>query len=477
MEIFREIIYGTTDFQQKPLTNGSEIIDVKIDQTTTEICTTKLIRWNEAFSELLIPGEIPFGIGSPIVPTSVGTGEYQIFPKGFRAPFCWSTNIPFSNVKGSYQGKLSAYRQSISDYLNQDLLRPISLNADYSYEFVYNEQQLSKAIRASLEIGKWLDISGSYDFESKKERTKVIVRFVQPYFQIDADPISPEEYFETPPTEEEMKQYGVDEYGLLYVSKIVMGRQLFLMLESSDSREKIEKVLNAELNFWKVNGEFTNNEENAKIIQDSKLRIMVMGGDATRDAEVITNGLEGIKGFIDRGAEFDPKVNPGVPLSYQLKRLKDNTVFNTVIASEYPIRECEAIPQPPKTYNQTVHASPIEPHRMCPTKIGNGDRDFHGNGPKVSVDMRLYVKNNRELWVEVIWHLRETKTDWTEAKGDWDFKLWTAPSGHKIKKIKSVAQSSLTYTDTDHGWDYFNNISGFVKRVEVKGDEAGNDIG
>ena len=474
-EVFAEAIAGTIDPQQAPIA-GPEVVDETISQSTTEVCTTRTIRHNEAFGEGISLGELPFGISSPIMPASVVTGEHQILPAGKRAPFCWSTNLPVSKVKGTYQGELSAYRQSLSDYLEQDLLRPVAFSADYSYEFVYNEQHLARAIGASLKVGKWVNISGSYDFGSTQKKTKVIVRFVQPYFQIDADPVTPEEYFDNPPTEEEMERYGVDEYGLLYVSKIVMGRQLFLMVESSDSREKVEKALNAELKFWKVNGTFEYDEENVKIIRNSKLRIVVMGGDPTDGADLITNGLKGIEAYIQRGAKFDPKFNPGVPISYQLKRLKDNTVFNTVLASEYPVRECKAIAPPKETYTETVYASPIEPHRMCPKHIkGNGS--FGNNGPKVTVDARLYIRNKKELWVEIDWHLKETKSDWTEAKGNWNFRLWTAPSGHTIKKIKSGITSSLAYTDTDFAWDYFDNVSGFVRRFEVKGNEYKNAVG
>ncbi len=114
---------------------------------------------------------------------------------------------------------------------------------------------------------------------------------------------------------------------------------------------------------------------------------------------------------------------------------------------------------------------------LCPTHIG-GDREFDGHGPNVKASAALSIKNEKEIWVTLYLHAKETKSDWTEAEGRWERKLWSAPTGKIIVDIDTDKSSEASYTDTDHSLDRPSVQGGsLVSAFEIMGDTSGNDVG
>jgi hypothetical protein len=121
--------------------------------------------------------------------------------------------------------------------------------------------------------------------------------------------------------------------------------------------------------------------------------------------------------------------------------------------------------------------TPASITRLCPTHIG-GDREFKGHGPDVKVDATIRTRNSdREIWVTLHLHAKETRSDWTEAEGTWERKLWTAPTGKRIASIESDRFSEASYRDTNHSLDRPSVRGGaLVSKFEVMGDTGGNDV-
>lgn len=116
--------------------------------------------------------------------------------------------------------------------------------------------------------------------------------------------------------------------------------------------------------------------------------------------------------------------------------------------------------------------------RLCPELIG-GDKDFKGHGPRVEARATLSIRNNStEVWVDLYLHAKETTKNWTEAEGRWEEKLWTAPAGMVIHKIKTDIESNTSYNDSNHELDKPAIRGGsLVKQFEIMGDTEGNDVG
>jgi len=132
----------------------------------------------------------------------------------------------------------------------------------------------------------------------------------------------------------------------------------------------------------------------------------------------------------------------------------------------------DEVEEPPERVVQ-VDVGPIEympPHTR-------GDRDFGGHGPNVTCVVRVFVRNQTQLWASVFMRASETRSDWTTASGQREFQLYNhrAP----IAEILSDTVSSHFYRDDDHEEDVFTTSAGelvsqFTFVGDTRGDEAGN---
>ena len=95
-----------------------------------------------------------------------------------------------------------------------------------------------------------------------------------------------------------------------------------------------------------------------------------------------------------------------------------------------------------------------------------GDNEFGGNGPDVTVSARLSIEGSNSLRVNVAMSAQETGGGDTRAEGSRDFTLWSAPPGWRLVDVgrrygdPRVWQSLVgtrydaTYIDDDHELDF-----------------------
>ncbi len=104
-----------------------------------------------------------------------------------------------------------------------------------------------------------------------------------------------------------------------------------------------------------------------------------------------------------------------------------------------------------------------------------GDKDFHGNGPRVVVD--AWVEHDgQNVYFVVKMLAEETKSDWTTASGTTRSLMYSAPVGRRITQIMGTTSwpNLVSYYDNDHDVDLFNTPLG---QVSVFGDHRGDDAG
>jgi len=115
---------------------------------------------------------------------------------------------------------------------------------------------------------------------------------------------------------------------------------------------------------------------------------------------------------------------------------------------------------------------------ICPVHI-NGDREFGGNGPRVTIRCEAQILNETTVYVRVYFNVKETTSNWTEGLFEGDIIIEAdIPNGKKINRILSSTRSHALYVDTDHHFDYPNITNGnLVQSFQAIGDTSGNDLG
>ncbi|MCC6725463.1 MAG: hypothetical protein IT258_13225 [Saprospiraceae bacterium] len=106
-----------------------------------------------------------------------------------------------------------------------------------------------------------------------------------------------------------------------------------------------------------------------------------------------------------------------------------------------------------------------------------GDKEFEGHGPQVASNVEVYPKGNT-LEAHIYMKAEETKSDWTTAEGHLQQTMWTAPADRMILEVTSDGSSVISYLDSNHADDYFEQGSGeLVKRFVFVGDTDDKDAG
>lgn len=130
---------------------------------------------------------------------------------------------------------------------------------------------------------------------------------------------------------------------------------------------------------------------------------------------------------------------------------------------------------------------------LCPSRNTRGDREFNGNGPLIDMTITLSLQNyNTEIWANINFKATETKSDWSEVQGNWDFRVYASPDGRRIKDIvmdkityinqtlNSSAGPQLIFNLNKTNRNYIESLDrGFwspVLNVKMVGDTGGDDI-
>lgn len=304
------------------------------------VCSVKRYKaapgYNELFlmdptTDIIYPGALLKG-------ESIITGEYiPIIAK--RKPLTISVSL--QNISGSPgrtvdDPKLSTVREAINDILSNEVTGATPAKVSFEIQDVYSSEQLALAVQGNYK-NSTVDISAGFDFNKQDVRSRLIVKFLQIYYTIDIDlPEQPGDLFKTVP---DLNDFGSS--SPLYVSTVTYGRMVLFTVESNYSSFEIKAALNAAFSSAVQSGSISIESQYSNMVNNSTLKAYILGGSG-QDAVQAVNGIEGVTDFITSGGNYS-KASPGAALSYKLRYLKDNSVANIILTSEYNVRQCQRV--------------------------------------------------------------------------------------------------------------------------------------
>jgi thiol-activated cytolysin len=223
--------------------------------------------------------------------------------------------------------------------------------AEMSFDMqrAYSLEQGLMSVGASYE---WLTggVKASLDTKRIETHTSYIVRFVQRYYTVSVnDPTRQSSFIDVGNTDEKQlprwifpgsKENGNVDSPPTYVSNVSYGRMLYIMISSDASETALSSALRASFSGAVASGKLALDQAQSSILANSEVQVLAVGGGGPAAATVITGvgAVEKLNEYIVAGATFDPKKDPGAPISYQLRYLVDNTVARLSFTTDYTIR-------------------------------------------------------------------------------------------------------------------------------------------
>lgn len=334
------------DSERPPVAEGEVRVELSKEPTTSEetieeteetvrndyVCSSIKKRVTAANQDTLLldPTSDVIYPGAVLDGGSIDTGEYTPI-SAKRAPMTLSISLNEGQLKRGEDPYIVVQEPSVSkvrDAVNKLRARkadgPSPAKMGYMLKEITTEDQLKAELGAHYKSAA-AEFEANLDYSDESTTNKLLLEFTQEYYTIDMD---------TPNTGlfAEPREIADDE---VYVASMTYGRTLLVTIESEESMRDLKAAATV---IGKQYGASASTEV-SRTLNEAKITVLAIGGSSDAAVEVITDGVSGINGYIEKGKDYSSK-SPASPLSYKLRFVDDNSVANVLLSSVYTQRNC-----------------------------------------------------------------------------------------------------------------------------------------
>lgn len=247
-----------------------------------------------------------------------------------RGPATISVDLPgmvgASNAITVPQATKAVARGAVSSLLerwNADIAPKYpNIAANYSHDLAdaYSSLQLQSKLGFGVEaVADKLDIDFEAISSGKKQAT--VASFRQIFYTASVDePTAPSDFFAKGTGVSALTGQGVSAAAPPgYVSSVSYGRQIFVKMETTSTSTKVKAAFKAVYEGQKIEP----GTEIDRIVKSSSFRGVVLGGSAPGHIKVLSGSLDTMRAAIEKESNYN-RENPGSPISYTVRFLKDN---------------------------------------------------------------------------------------------------------------------------------------------------------
>ncbi|MBV9216311.1 MAG: thiol-activated cytolysin family protein [Acidobacteria bacterium] len=273
-----------------------------------------------------------------------------------RAPIDLRLDLPGLQDEGSFtianptDGKVqSAVNKALNFWNNSTSFQDGYVNpsrSNYSSTIAYSSDQLAMSLGFNA---KWAsgDAAAQFKYSTSNEKNVIVAVYRQVFYTVTFDaPNLPEQFFDPSVSVEEARETFTTEKPSApgYVSSVNYGRIIMFRMETDKSASAVDAqaAFNYAAGAVTVGGDMKLKYD--KILSNSSITVVTMGGNAEVAAETVaartaTDLQKVIKG---KNAVYS-KNNPGVPIAYTVKFLKDNTIAKMGSTTDFTTEDCKEL--------------------------------------------------------------------------------------------------------------------------------------
>ncbi|MBN7815657.1 thiol-activated cytolysin family protein [Algoriphagus pacificus] len=223
-------------------------------------------------------------------------------------------------------------------------------NSSYSASTSYSSRQLSMDVGLNVEWARG-DVSTQFSYESTKTERVAMMVFKQVFYSITMnEPFSPGEVFGPKTKLEDIEQKFSESAPPAYVQAVNYGRIIMFRMVSTTSATDVQ--LEGALNYATGLTSNVSAEVEAKykdILNKSSITVVTIGGNASVASRAVeAKGFGDLNDIITGDNAVYTRDNPGVPISYKLSYLKDNSTAKLGYTTEYNVETCQDYQHPSK---------------------------------------------------------------------------------------------------------------------------------
>ena len=279
-----------------------------------------------------------------------------------RAPIDLRLDLPGLRKEGSFtiadptNGKVEgAVNEALDFWNNSTSFKDGYVNpsrSSYTSTVAYSSEQLALSLGFNV---KWAsgDASAQFKYASSSEKNVIVAVYKQVFYSVTFDaPNLPEQFFDSSVTPDEAKEVFAASADMptdkllvpSYVSSVDYGRIIMFRMETDKSTKSVDAqaAFNYAAGAVTVGADVKAKYDN--IIKNSSITVVLMGGSAEVSSQVnAAKRVEDLEAIIKGKNAVYSKNNPGVPIAYTVKFLKDNSIAKMGATTDYRTEECTVL--------------------------------------------------------------------------------------------------------------------------------------
>ena len=236
---------------------------------------------------------------------------------------------------------------TLNEIIDSFISSGATLPADFSFQSIetyeFEQGMLDLGISADW-VGGNLRSRFQYEWESSKNT--LLLKFTQKYYTATVDPPSSSVSFFDPNVKvKDIENYTSNGNPLCYVKSVTYGRVGILSMTSTESMSEMKASLDAAFDALLASGSIDSEAEYAKVLKTAEMKLLILGGAGTDDIVSLTDPVSGLMNWINSGMELNENTR-GVPISYVVAHLKNNTNARFQYTTSFKKRLCAWADQP-----------------------------------------------------------------------------------------------------------------------------------
>lgn len=271
-----------------------------------------------------------------------------------RAPMRLRLDLPGIGEKGTLEvsnpdyGTVQTALDEGLEYWNSEIAPQgyeIASNAYYESTTAYTSQQMSLDLGVGVEWASGSSFESQFSYSNTSEKRVAAILYRQVFYEVTmVTPDSPAEVFGNSVDIDRVKSLMNSDAPPAYVSSVQYGRIIMVRMETTSNETSVQ--LDAALEYASI-GKDVNADVEAKyksILEQSTINVVTIGGNAEVASRVITGSdvasSGGLNYVINEGSLYS-RDNPGAPIAYTIKYLKDNRIAKMGYNTDYRLEECQ----------------------------------------------------------------------------------------------------------------------------------------
>lgn len=242
-----------------------------------------------------------------------------------------------STVQAAIDGALAWWNDNAyqDGYVN-------AANSSYQTSNAYSSEQM--AIDLGFHVN-WasLDVGTQLSFTSTATKSVAMMLFKQTFYTVTVDPpSSPAAMLSDPVAEKDVMAQISADAPPAYVHSVAYGRIILFRMETTDAVSAADMKASLEYTAGVVPVDASLATKYKSILAKSTITAITIGGNAAVASQVVAardaGDLQAV--IVGKNAVYS-KDNPGVPIAYTVRFLKDNALAKMGYTTDYTANECQ----------------------------------------------------------------------------------------------------------------------------------------